>query len=131
MKYRKVQGYQIVEECSYQTEIAANKIINVEYGRLDKGLITLKPGFTFEPSGPTFHTKPFMRGAAFHDFGYYLIRNGLLDRFWKEPFDDLLYELCLKDGMWPIRANWIYRAVLNFGDSSADPANRVKVQIAP
>ena len=131
MKYRKVQQFQIVVECSYQTEIAVNKIINTEYGSLNKGLITLKPGFCFECSGLTLKTKSTMRGAAFHDMGYYLIRNGLLDRFWKEPFDALLLELCLKDGMWPIRANWIYRAVLLFGDSSVNPVNRVKVQTAP
>jgi len=131
LKYCKVQGFQVVETWSYPTNIAPERIIETEYIDFFCGLLTIKAGFCFEPSGPTFKTKNFMRGACVHDAIYFLIRNRHLEPEWKEVADDLLYEINRKDGMSRIRANWIYRAVSTFGDSSIDPANRIKIQTAP
>ena len=131
MKYRKVQNYQLVTTWEYKTSIALDRIIHTEYIDLVKGLLVMKKGFCFSPSGPAIATKNIMRAVCAHDAGYWLIRNGHLETYWKEPFDDLLHELCLKDGMSRIRAKWIYKTVVTFGDASVDPANRQKVKTAP
>lgn len=131
MKYQKVQNFRIAEPEKYQTDIATDRSIKTLFVDMKAGLITLKPGFCFQPSGPVFKTKTFLRAAAFHDAGYMLIRTGHLEPFWKEPFDDLLYQICIEDKMSNFRAKYVHKAVLTFGDTSIDPANRKKIKTAP
>ena len=57
MKYQKVQGFRVYKTWSYQTNIATNTIIKTPYVNLVYGLLIMKRGFCFEPSGPTFKTK--------------------------------------------------------------------------
>lgn len=131
MRYQKVQGFRVYEDWQYQTNIATDRIIRTQYADLVKGLIVPKAGFCFEPSGPTIATKSIMRGVCLHDVGYWLIRNGYLEPYWKEHFDDLMHEVHLKDNVWQFRADYFHRGVKTFGDSSVDPANRAKVMTAP
>ncbi len=72
MLYRKVQGYQVVKDWAYQTDIATDRIIRTEYIDLIKGMLVIKVGFCFEPSGITIATKSVQRGCCAHDAGYYL-----------------------------------------------------------
>ena len=88
--------------------------------RLDvNGMLTIFRGYTFEPSGPTFHTKSFMRGALVHDALYQLIRNKLLpEATWRKFADKELRDICIEDGMWEWRANLIYKTVRAAGGAS-------------
>lgn len=84
------------------------------------------------PSGPTFDTLTFMRGSLVHDALYQLMREGGLDRqMYREAADITLRQICLEDGMNPIRAWWVYQGVRLFGNPSADPANREPIEYAP
>lgn len=131
MKYQKVQGYRVAVKWAYQTQIAIDRIIKTEWVELIKGLLIMKPGFCFEPSGPTIKTKSIMRGCCAHDAIYYLIRNGHLKPYWKEPADDLMREIHLKDNVIDFRASYFHWFVVNFGKPSVDPRNRKKVKTAP
>lgn len=82
---------------------------------IDKTRIICKKGFVFGPSGPTFDTPAFMRGACVHDAIYWFIRNEFLSVSWKAIGDLILKEFCVEDGMSKFRANYIYLAVKVFG----------------
>ena len=131
MKYQKVQGFRVAVTWEYQTQIAVDRIIRTEWVDLVKGLLIMKQGFCFEPSGPTIKTKSVMQGCCVHDAIYYLIRNGLLEPHWKEPGDDLMKEIHLQDEVNAFRAGYFHWSVINFGDTSIDPRNRKKVLTAP
>ena len=96
------------------------------------GELVIYAGFAWDgPSGPTFDTKSFMRGSLVHDALYRLIRNRKIDPEWRKYADDLLYQICLEDGMWKWRASYVYQAVRKAGANSANPENRQKVMEAP
>ena len=140
MKYQKVQGFRVVEAWSYQTDIATDRTIETQYVDLIEGLLVMKPGFCFEGSipGPRwfakllgFIGKKSKRGYCGHDAVYDLIKNGLLEPFWKEAADALMHEIHLKDKMSRPAAKIVYRSVVAFADFAIDPANRSKMMTAP
>jgi len=131
MKYQKVQGFRVSKTWSYQTNIAVDIIIETQYIDLVQGLVIMKIGFCFEPSGPTFKTKNFISPSCVHDALYFLMCNGYLDHKWKHRADEILHEMCLKRDMNRLRARWIFKAVDEFGDSSIAKSNRMKILTAP
>ena len=87
-----------------------------------KGNLTVKQGYAWDgPSGPTFDTVTFMRGSLFHDALYQLMRSGALSLNHRKTADQLLKEHCVADGMWKVRAWWVYYAVRCCAESSARP----------
>jgi len=84
-------------------------------------ILVVKRGYAWDgPSGPTWDTSAFMRGSLVHDALYQLMRLGHLDAFTVRPCADrLLKELCIEDGMWPIRAKYTYYAVRWFAKKAA------------
>jgi len=131
MKYQKVQGFRVAVTWEYQTEIAVDRIIRTEWVDLVKGLLVMKKGFCFEPSGPTIKSKSIMQGCCAHDAIYYLIRNGLLEPWWKRWADNLMRKLHLKDAVHKLRAGYFHWFVTKFGDPAIDPRNRKKIMAAP
>jgi len=131
MKYQKVQGFRVWEPWSYQTNIEVTRRIRTQYLDLLEGLLIMKPGFCFEPSGPTFKTKNFIAPSCVHDGLYNLMCHGYIPHVWRKQADDLLYKMCIERDMMELRASWIHGAVVNFGDSSLDKQNRMKVLEAP
>jgi len=84
-------------------------------------ILVVKKGYAWDgPSGPTWDTPSFMRGSLVHDALYQLCRLGLVEKNIYRPLADrLLKELCIEDGMWPIRAKYTYYAVRWFAKSAA------------
>lgn len=72
-----------------------------------------------------------MRGSLIHDALYELIRKGLIDQKYKEAADQLLYDICLEDGMSVIRAKWVYLGVHGFGNSATLSKNIKRIIEAP
>lgn len=89
------------------------------------GKLDIQTGYAWDgPSGPAIDTDSFMRGSLVHDALYQLMRERVLDhRADRKAADVLLRRLCREDGMWPIRAWYVYRSVRWFGGSSAKPAD--------
>lgn len=120
--------YQLKEDCVFlHTGIIPPAEIKTDYIILDlAGNLTIAKGYAWDgPSGPTIDTLNFMRGSLAHDALYQLMRETLLDHnVYREAADRLLQRLCKEDGMWALRAWWVYQGVHVFGDISADPAGR-------
>lgn len=78
-----------------------DKRISTRYICLSKsGLLTIREGYAWDgPSGPTIHTKSFMRGSLEQDTLYQLMRLGLLPPSYREAADQRLRQVCLEDGM--------------------------------
>jgi hypothetical protein len=86
---------------------------------LNAGQMTIRAGYAWDgASGPTFDSKNSMRGSLVHDAIYQCIRSELLPRDFKADADQLLYDICVADGMLKARA-WLWkRAVMRFGLSA-------------
>jgi len=106
--------------------------IRYDFLRLENGNLTVLKGFAWDgASGLTFDTDSSMRGSCIHDAIYRLIRQKLLPESQKELADDILWFVCVKDGMWEWRANIWHLAVDKCGGSSVDPENKKKIKVAP
>ena len=133
MRYKAGYKYQVVEAFSVQTDIHPSDSIHTKYITLYKnGKLKILAGYASDgPSGPTVDTKSFMRGAIIHDALYQLLRMELLDMTWREPADRLLQKLIVEDGMWQIRAWWVYQGLQLAGGDAALPENKKEIFEAP
>lgn len=132
--YKAGYKYQLKEDYILAIEIKSADPIDTDYIRLDvMGELTIKKGYAWDgPSGPTIDTLNFMRGSLVHDALYQLMREKHLDRdTYREAADRLLQKICKEDGMWSLRAWWVYQGVRLFADPAADPANKRPVVHAP
>lgn len=88
----------------------------------ETGLLTIKAGYAWDgASGPAIDTDSFMRGALVHDALYQLIRMGVLSMEDRKAADEILYQLVRIDGMFALRAWWVYTAVRVFGEYYMKP----------
>jgi ribonucleotide reductase alpha subunit len=118
MEYKKINWkYVLTEPYRQNVEIFGQYLFIPGYISLFKdGTIILNQHYAWDgPSGPTIDTKTFMRGSLVHDALYQLMREGKLSRKFRKRADKLLKEICLKDGMNPIRAQYIYWTIRLFG----------------
>ncbi|MCJ7777645.1 MAG: DUF1353 domain-containing protein [Sedimentisphaerales bacterium] len=134
MKYRELHGwkYELIDTVMVQTDIVGLGEIDTEYISLwDNGQLFIKLRYAWDgASGPAFDTKTIMRGSLVHDALYQLMRDGLLDRKKYRPYaDKLLREICLEDGMWKLRANWVYWAVQTFAKRNSEPEKEPRGRI--
>lgn len=131
--YRKGYKYQLAEEYVIETGIRPYDNVLTQFISLDtEGQLTIRSGYCWDgPSGPTADTPSSMRGSLVHDALYQLIRNVALPRSARDAADELLYRICVEDGMWKWRA-WMWRrAVKKFAAGAADPRNRKPILLAP
>lgn len=86
------------------------------------GLLWWREGYAWDGcSGPTIDDRTNMRGGAFHDMLYQLMREGLLPMFYRAYADDILRLVCIADGMDDFRG-WYYRAGVDlFAEKCATP----------
>lgn len=124
--------YQLRETYSIATGIQPAARIDTTFILLDvDGTLTIRAGYAWDgPSGPTFDTPSFMRGSVVHDALYQLMAENMIDaRSCRQLADEILRDICIDDGMWRIRALWVYAAVRAFGYLFS--ASRRKVIYAP
>jgi len=132
IRYRSGYKYQLAEDFAVQSYIYSNETITTEYIRLSKeGYLVVKKGYAWDgPSGLARDTLSFMRASLAHDALYQLFRMGQLSSIWRSSADKLLHTLCLKDGMWKVKAWLAYRTVRKFARGAALPKNIKKVMEA-
>jgi hypothetical protein len=125
--------YQLSGDYTVETGIIPSLNITSEYIDLDgNGTMTIRHGYAWDgPSGPAVDTKNFMRGSLVHDAFYQLIREKHLTKDYKDKADRLLQKMCEEDGMWKIRAWWVYQGVANFADDAVTKKGIHKVYHAP
>ncbi len=132
--YRDGYKYQLHETYSVVVDIVPPQIIDADFIKLDaEGKLIICKGYAWDgPSGPTIDTLNFMRGSLVHDALYQLMREKYLDHdTFRDKADKILQKICLEDGMWSVRAWWVYQAVRIFGNPAADPAKDRPVIKAP
>lgn len=123
--YRKLPHYkyQLLEPYEHQTDLRDVTVATPgDWVRLEaSGIIAFKSGYAWDgPSGPTIDTQNFMRGSLVHDGLYQLIRE--CDTFGmehREYADELIRDICRKDGMSWIRSTIVYYALRWFGERAA------------
>jgi len=125
--------YQLRDDVCVSTLLFPEKEVRTEYIDMNfSGSLTIRKGYAWDgPSGPTIDTKNFMRGSLVHDALYQLIRGGHLPKEARNHADRLLQQLCVADGMWKIRAWWVYQGVSKFGEKFVGPAGEHKTIYAP
>jgi len=97
------------------------------------GRLVIRKGYAWDgPSGLTIDTSTFMRGSLVHDALYQLIRHGFISNDeWREQADKEMRRICREDGMFRIRAWWVYWAVRWCGGKAASKESQKEVKIAP
>lgn len=134
IRYRSGYTYQLRQPHVDRVAVRPDEPISIDYVSLTlEGTITIDGGYAWDgPSGPSVDTKSFMRGSLVHDALYQLMRKGALDaKRWRDVADRELQRMCREDGMWRIRAWWVYQAVRWFGEPAASPSASRPVETAP
>ena len=123
IKYKGGYKYLLTEDFVYYTGISRAEDVNTQFIDLGKaGRLLIKSGYAWDgPSGPTIDTKNFMKGSLVHDALYQLMREEEISRDWRKKSDQILWEICIKDGMSKIRAQFVYWGVrIGSGPSSVN-----------
>lgn len=125
--------YQLVAPYTHETGIELEHGVSTPFLRMyTNGRLVINSGYAWDgPSGPAIDSKNFMRGSLVHDALYQLMRMGHLAGRYRERADRILQEICLADGMWRIRAWWVYFAVSRFAGPMAAKGNRRAIVRAP
>jgi hypothetical protein len=132
--YKGGYKYQLKRPYAIRIPLCPAAPIQTPYICLDAaGELTLKEGYAWDgPSGPTLDTLNFMRGSLVHDALYQLMRDRCLDHaIHRVTADRILRDMCREDGMWRLRAWWVYLGVRWFGNYAADPAVKHPLTYAP
>jgi len=136
MKYRKLKGYkyELMEYVRQPVDVPdtpkAMSIGFQYYLYISNGILVIKKHYAWDgPSGPTIDTKSFMLGSLVHDALYQLMREGFLDRKYRNYADKLLRQICLVNGMSKLRAWYVYQAVKLFGKRTSLPRKNPRGQI--
>ncbi len=122
---------------TYETGIETGKLHTFSHGELSpSGRLTIKKGYAWDgPSGPTIDTPSIMRGSLVHDCLYQLLREtdfGAPETHdqRRKKADEILYTICIEDGVWRWRAKWILTGVRKGGSPAAVRRQR-KIYEAP
>ena len=114
--------FRLTETVAYPTGIVGyeyeDKLVKIN----KLGLVTIKKGFRFSASGPTFDNKSSREAALVHDAIYYLSRKsvfkGVNSKKVRLAADELFYSMLVQNGMWVWRAKLWYQSVRSFGWTS-------------
>jgi len=138
MEYKKGYKYQLAEDFqieldSFTTyEASTTDFIQLwgKTGDYYRSILLIKKGYAWDgASGPAIDTKTFMISSLVHDALYQLIREGLLNIEFRSVADQILYDMCIKNGMCKLRAWWVYKTVKYFAKEAASPRNKKEVFI--
>ena len=130
--YRKGYKYQLARDYVDNIQIFGTSIATDWISLSKTGRLVILKGYAWDgPSGPAIDSKSFMRGSLIHDALYQLMRMDLLAQGHRLAADIILRDACKEDGMWKMRAKWVYRGVRVGAASAALPSNVKKVLVAP
>jgi hypothetical protein len=133
VKYRGGYKYQLAVDYTLNVGVYPVNDVKTDFIELTShGLLTIRAGYAWDgASGPTVDTKSSMRGSLVHDALYQLMRMNLLEHSWRGKADDVLFALCLEDGMFRWRA-WLWRKMVGeFADGASKHENDNPILTAP
>ena len=132
--YKEGYKYQLVRPYSLPVGIIPQRGgVNTDFLALsESGILTMRLGYCWDgASNIAVDTKSAMRPSLIHDAIYQLIRMGLISESCRALADRLLQQLCLEDGMNPLRAEAWYHAVDLFAAGCAQSGTERKIMEAP
>ena len=124
IQYRKGYKYVLHEDALFPTGILPGQPLETQFILLHTdGELLIRKGYAWD--GATVASDiHFIRASLVHDALYQLIREELLTvEDARLQADKLMRRMCIADGMWKIRAWWVYRAV-RFGGENASREGR-------
>lgn len=129
--YKDGYKYQLIKDFEIQTDLKLDRDYDLDWLKIsNSGYLLVKKGYAWDgPSGPTLDTPTFMRGSLVHDALYQLIREDVLAVDDRKYADKLLKDLCLEDGMNPIKAWLVYQAVRMFGKGPATKPEKSPITV--
>ena len=121
IQFRAGYKYSVWNDYRVQTDLRGYEVRDRLFTLDADGWLTIFADYPSDgPSGWTFDTKSFMRGAFVHDALYEMLRLGKLPH---DPCFHLanleLKKICLEDGMSRWRAAYVFWAVERFGNAAA------------
>ena len=132
IRYRGVYKYQLYSPYTHDIGLHQSETFEDQFFRWSDSCLTMKAGYAWDgPSGLTWDTDTFMRGSLVHDAMYQLMRCGDMDRNYRKHADELLRDICIEDGMWKFRANYVYRAVRRCGEQYTKESGLKNIRCAP
>ncbi|QQX78587.1 DUF1353 domain-containing protein [Shewanella sp. KX20019] len=120
-KQRRKFKYNLHSELTFETGISVKQPVANNFLEINaSGRLTIKPGYAWDgPSSPAIDSKNFMQGSLIHDALYQLMREEVLPQSDRKRADEILKEVCVKDGMSAFRAWYVYYGVRFAGAKSA------------
>lgn len=105
MKYYEGYKYQLAEDEFFMTEIRpAHTVIHEFFTIGTTGIVIVRAGYAWDGSTGAADTRESQSASLLHDVICQAVQLDLLHSKWK-PIGDLeYYRLCVKNGMWRIRA---------------------------
>ena len=120
IQYEQGYKYQLHDDYSVQLDFRGHAFTHEFIALDDTGLLTIRAGYAWDgASGIAIDTGTIMRGALVHDCLYQALRLGYLPSGCFHQANKELRRLCLEDGMWKVRAWWVFKAVEGFGSAFA------------
>jgi hypothetical protein len=114
--YKKGYKYQLKQLFMFQTGITGSASgSNYWCGLSANGVLTANDGYAWDGVTSAFDTKASLRASLVHDVLYQLIREGKLPSSMKKDADEEFYRICVQDGVWSVRAKYMWLAVRLFG----------------
>jgi len=136
--YRILDGYkyELAEPVIVQTGIL-EQVCQLHSEELDHlyirlhadGQLFINKRYAWDGASGIPDNKNVMRASLVHDALYQLMREGLLDREFREAADDELRQICLEDGVGKFSAWCIWKAVRLFAEKASLPEKKPRGQI--
>lgn len=141
VRYRRGYKYQLESDYTYTlpenmlpycAQVKIPDPLNPFFLILPHGAVYVFRGYAWDgASGPTLDTKSSIRGSLIHDVLYQAIRLRVLAPECRPLVDELLYQVCVEDGMLSARARMWYYTVRAFAGTAAEPTSERPVLTAP
>lgn len=132
IRYRAGYRYQLAADYELLTKMKGQAACIPGFIELDnEGLLRIRAAYSWDgPSGPTYDSRDSLRASLVHDAIYQLMRAGKLPQEVRKYADELFYQICRQDGMWPPRA-WLWLMAVRGFAASAAKRQREKILEAP
>lgn len=119
--YRKGYKYSLWEPYRVQLTYLRGYAVEHRLFKLEPdGWLTIHEDYPWDGASGAIDTDTIMRGSLVHDVLFEMLRLGLLPH---DPCFNLanmeLHQICKEDGMWSLRASYVFGAVSKFGSAYA------------
>ena len=128
MKYYEGYKYQLAEDEVFFTAIYPRERIDHPFFEINPtGIVIAKAGYAWDGSTGAADTIDSQSASLLHDIICQAIQLGLLDKGYKPAGDLEYYRLCVKNGMWRVKAAWRLAAISIYPWDRTKPKEAIEV----